>query len=95
MGVVSCWGKNECGQIGDGTRENRISPIAVVELSGVIAITAGAAHSCAISLGGKTSCWGNNDFGQLGDGSTTTRLLPTLVGGLSDAKAIVAGAIRN
>jgi alpha-tubulin suppressor-like RCC1 family protein len=44
-------------------------------------ITAGNAHTCALTASGAVWCWGDNTFGQLGIGaaSTTPKLVPTQV----------------
>jgi alpha-tubulin suppressor-like RCC1 family protein len=44
--------------------------------SGVTAITAGVAHTCALVNGGA-QCWGWNIYGQLGNNSTTDSHVPT------------------
>ena len=41
-----------------------------------IAISAGAAHTCAILDDGSVSCWGLNSHGQLGQGTNDNRNTP-------------------
>ena len=58
-GEVSCWGLNDEGQLGNGgTRSAFHDPRPVPRLDGVVAITAGERHSCAIHRNGELSCWG-------------------------------------
>ena len=79
-GTLVCWGYNSDGRIGDGTTTNRPTPTPVSGLtSGVAAVSAGGAHTCALLAGGAVRCWGYNGFGQLGEGSKTDRLVPTPV----------------
>jgi len=69
-GAVKCWGANDRGQLGDGTTTDRTAPVGVSGLdSGVVALTVGTSHSCAVASDGGMMCWGRNDVGQLGDGS--------------------------
>jgi alpha-tubulin suppressor-like RCC1 family protein len=80
-GLVSCWGDNSLGALGDGTRTNSTTPVAVGGLDDAGAITAGYGFSCALRSDGEVACWGYNFSGQLGDGSTTDSLTPVTVSG--------------
>lgn len=77
-GALLCWGLNEDGQLGDGSRSNRVRPTPVSGAgSGVDKAALGARHSCALRQNGSVSCWGSAFFGLLlGDGSTQDRLVP-------------------
>jgi alpha-tubulin suppressor-like RCC1 family protein len=77
-----CWGRNDRGQLGDGTTTERHVPTLVIGLDNAIAqIVPGADHACAFSRGGTATtefvrCWGANDHGQVGDGTRTERHTP-------------------
>lgn len=45
------------------------------------AVTAGAAHTCALTTGQRAYCWGSNAEGELGTGSRIDSPLPAPVGG--------------
>lgn len=89
---VKCWGRNVDGQLGDGRDSASVTPVRVINLSGVKAIAVGAAHTCALTNEGDVSCWGWNSHGQLGDASRISSTMPLRVYGLSGVKAIAAGA---
>lgn len=76
-----CWGHNEFGQVGDGSKMDRASPVAVTVPSTVTSVVTGDDHTCALTLEGAVYCWGSNDNGQLGDGTRMERLTPNVVSG--------------
>jgi alpha-tubulin suppressor-like RCC1 family protein len=78
-GRVWCWGQNDLGQLGDGTRSPRGEPRTVVGLEDAIELDAAGGSNCARRASGTVVCWGGNALGQLGDGTTTERLVPTEV----------------
>jgi len=78
-GAASCWGANESGQLGDGTRTDRSQPTRVSTDLRFSTVSAGVAHTCGLTHGGQLACWGRNLGGQLGDGSRADRTSPGLV----------------
>src|SRR2546430_2356560 len=66
-GTAYCWGSNSVGQLGDGTTNDRSSPVPVPPPTGVsfAAVTAGYSHTCATVAGTAPYCWGGNGSGQL------------------------------
>ena len=90
-GIVRCWGKNDWGQLGNGTTTDQIIPVTVSGINNAVAIGAGGTHTCAIISGGTVKCWGENGYGQIGNGTTTEQLIPVNVNGVTGAAAITAG----
>jgi alpha-tubulin suppressor-like RCC1 family protein/uncharacterized protein YjdB len=78
-GEAYCWGGNRSGQLGDGSRTKRPSPVAVQASAPFAAIVAGEAHACGLPRGRLPVCWGANAQGQLGDGTVEPRAQPTPV----------------
>ena len=75
-GEARCWGWNQYGQLGDGTTETRLVPVAVKGGLSFRQIASGASHACGLTGEGVVYCWGAGGAGQLGDGSFTDRLVP-------------------
>jgi alpha-tubulin suppressor-like RCC1 family protein len=90
--TVRCWGWNNDGQLGDGTRSGHDAPIVVQGLRDVAEVRAAWDFTCARARDGAVHCWGENDYGQLGDGDRHARAEPTLVRGISRAQQLVLGS---
>ena len=83
-GRVSCWGRNNLGQLGVGDSTDRNLPV-LVDVSGalsgftVTALAAGDDTTCVIASNGRGYCWGSGGYGALGTGSTANVNTPTAV----------------
>ena len=88
-GTLVCWGANESGQLGpNAAGASSPAPVRVLD-SGVTAVAAGTAHTCAVHVG-TLECWGNNGSGQLGNGTTQGGPTPVSTG-LTGVAAVAAG----
>ena len=76
-GVLWAWGVNNHGQIGDGTRQNRDTPVRIMD--DVVAVSASSNNSMAITSDGSLWVWGDNGNGQIGDGTKRNRISPVLI----------------
>jgi alpha-tubulin suppressor-like RCC1 family protein len=56
---VRCWGNNRSGELGDGTKTQRLTPVPVQGVgAGFVVSGPGAFHTCAIANAGALLCWG-------------------------------------
>jgi len=94
-GLVYCWGYNVFGQLGDGTTDDRLTPVQVADLTGATQIAVGEYHSCALRSTARVFCWGYNGFGQLGDGSTEDRWTRVRVAEITDVTQIATGTYHS
>src|SRR5262249_20622054 len=85
------WGYNAYGELGDGTKVDRNTPVAVGGLANVTALGGGAYHSLAVLADGSVRSWGGNSIGQLGNGTEADSSTPTVVSGLTNVQAVVGG----
>lgn len=78
-GFAQCWGRNNYGQIGDGTLLGRDVPTAVLG-SGWADISTSGSTTCGVKADGTLWCWGLDNFGQLGTGRGAPVRKPHQVG---------------
>ena len=90
-GIVWGCGGNSFGQIGDGTNNDKYSPVSITSLNQIISISSGNSHSLFLKSDGTVWATGLNNFGQLGDGTTTNRNYPVPIN-ISNVEKIYAGA---
>ena len=93
-GGVKCWGYNSDGQLGNNSGALVKTPTDVAGLSsGLLSVTAGAFHTCAVMTTGGVKCWGRNEHGELGNGGTSQSSIPVDVIALgATVTAAVAGS---
>ena len=95
-GAAKCWGRNQYGQLGNGTGTNSARPVQVAGLTGdVTALSAFRTQVCAVQAG-EVLCWGSGF-------SSTPQVVSGAPGGyhtvttggatcwLSDSQAICSG----
>ena len=94
-GRVQCWGGNQNGQLGNGSKTDfSWDPVTVSGITNAIMVASGYHHSCAALSDGGVRCWGDNSGGQLGDGTTTSSLVPVTVSGITNAATVGAGGCK-
>ena len=76
-GSLYMWGDNYWGELGDGTTEDRHTPVKVMD--NVVSVSLGGDRSGAITKDGSLYMWGRNEFGELGDGTTENKHAPVKI----------------
>lgn len=94
-GLAYCWGANDLGQLGDGTRVDHSMPQPVAGALRFATIDAGFAHTCGVTTEGAGYCWGGNRFGQVGDGTDVDRERPEPVAADLRLSSISAGGAHT
>jgi alpha-tubulin suppressor-like RCC1 family protein len=90
-GTLWAWGRNNAGQLGDGTVINKSVPIQISNEMNWKAVSAGEVHTVAMKSDGSLWAWGHNVDGRLGNNSTNRSLTPIRISTESDWIAISAG----
>jgi alpha-tubulin suppressor-like RCC1 family protein len=94
-GAAYCWGRNNAGQLGDGSSATSATPVAVKGGLTFASLAAGGDHSCGVTASGAVYCWGENSDGELGDGSTEDQPQPKLVSPSLKFSVIRAGSTHT
>lgn len=97
-GGAKCWGSNARDTLGSGSRshDNSLVPVNVKGLSsGVLAISSGFFHACALLQTGAVKCWGDNSRGQLGYKAYRSSTPGDVIGLSSGVVAVEAGLPSN
>lgn len=85
-GKISCWGANESGQLGDGTRSDVLEPVdAAITDARQLALS--DTTTCALREDASVSCWG----GSADEGT----LMPVAIEGLNDVVEVQAGPMST
>ncbi len=90
-GELYCWGRDDYGQLGLAAAPpacntspplipcaRRPTPVQNAP-TGVVSVSVGGWHTCAVTEGGEAWCWGRGTAGQLGDGTFASRRVPQRV----------------
>ncbi len=91
-GRLYTWGRNQDGQMGDGTQIDKWIPTHIGTDEDWVAISTGASHTAALKADGSLWTWGDNHYGKLGDGTEELRQRsPVRIGSDNDWVAVDAG----
>ncbi len=95
-GRAYCWGRNESGELGDGSPNQFWQALPVPVAGGHVfsSVRAGNAHTCAVATSGDAYCWGDNNSGQLGRDTLTGTCTLSSGNRCSDWPILVASGLK-
>ena len=92
--VIQVFGGNERGQLGNGSLQLSIRPGILrggeVAEHNIVDLSAGGAHTAAVTAKGQVLCWGSSEFGQTGTGASADVRVPSLVFWVSSIQTRIA-----
>lgn len=80
-GTLWTWGRNDYGQLADGTNTDKLLPVQVGTSVNWKFGSAGGLHGAALKTDASLWTWGYNSSGQLGNGTTVSSNVPIQVPG--------------
>jgi len=90
--VTRLWGRNNDGQLSDGTVISRSQMRRISGLTQpLISAALGEGHGLAVTHSGQVYTWGDNYFGQLGDGTQASHHTAVILTGLTGIIQVAAG----
>lgn len=103
QGNVYTFGRNQAGQLGNGSTTDSSMPVAVqwsdaqqAQKGRIVQVIAASSSSYALDDKGQLWGWGNNSYGNLGQGSTSaSQTTPLLVPMPSGVRIVEAAAGRD
>ena len=80
-GTLWAWGDNLNGGLGNGSQNQRLSPVNIATGTTWATVAAGVYHTVAVKSDGTLWAWGGNYDGQVGDGTANNiRTTPVQIG---------------
>ncbi len=89
------WGKNNTGQLGDGTIVQKNVPTQVGTDQNWSKVSSGYSYTMCVKTDGTLWAWGDNTYGQLGNNSMLTMNIPTQIGTDTDWATVSSGAFHT
>jgi alpha-tubulin suppressor-like RCC1 family protein len=87
-----CWGQNNAGQLGLGTRTDELLPTQVGTDDDWQALDAGNLGTCAVRTDATMWCWGRAFYG---DADQSDRTVPTRIGSASDWATVATSGYQT
>lgn len=94
-GTKLTWGRNQYGQLGNGTTTQQNTPNYTINGSQWTEVNHARMHTVALKQDKTIWSWGNNSVAQLGNGTLTDSYVPVQVGADADWAAISPGNLHT
>ncbi len=92
-GEAYCWGANTFGQLGDGTKTRRSSPVRVPNVPAFRSIQVGGAIGCGLTADGRALCWGMPGATGTGPATSVAPVTPTEIANRRFASISIGTAV--